>query len=138
MSNDAVLLDTSVAIPLIVEDHVSHKKVFNALDGYSLGLAGHAVFETLSVLTRLPGKARRSSVVASQIVNTGFPRTVYPSSDETAALVNEISDLGINGGAIYDALVGLAARSAGLPLVTRDKRALPTYRLLGCELRLLA
>ncbi|MCL4292726.1 MAG: VapC toxin family PIN domain ribonuclease, partial [Acidimicrobiia bacterium] len=38
---------------------------------------------------------------------------------------------GIAGGATYDGLVALAARSAGLPLATRDRRAQSTYSLLG-------
>ena len=37
------------------------------------------------------------------------------------------------GGAVYDALVGWVARCAELPLLTRDARALPTYRRLGIE-----
>ena len=36
------------------------------------------------------------------------------------------------------ALVGATARSHGLPLATRDQRALATYRTLGVEVRLVA
>ena len=40
------------------------------------------------------------------------------------------------GGAVYDALVGLAARAAGIPLVTRHAQALGTYAALGAEIEI--
>lgn len=46
-----VVLDTSVAVPLLVTSHVAHRAVSGAL-------AGHALHETYAVLTRLPGDAR--------------------------------------------------------------------------------
>jgi uncharacterized protein with PIN domain len=55
-----VLLDTSAAIALIVEDHEAHGVTREAVDGRELGLSGHARFETYSVLTRLPAGLRRS------------------------------------------------------------------------------
>src|SRR5664279_5002978 len=48
------LLDTSAAIALLVEDHEAHAATLEAVRGRRLGLAGHAWFETYSVLTRLP------------------------------------------------------------------------------------
>jgi uncharacterized protein with PIN domain len=48
------LLDTSAAIALVVEDHEAHAATFAALKDRRVGLAGHAWFETYSVLTRLP------------------------------------------------------------------------------------
>lgn len=38
------------------------------------------------------------------------------------------------GGAVYDALVGLAAKSASIALATRDLRAAATYSALGVEI----
>ncbi len=49
-----------------------------------------------------------------------------------------LADLGISGGAVYDALVGLAARAAGLTLLTRDARALGTYAALGLPVEVVA
>ena len=37
------------------------------------------------------------------------------------------------GGSVYDALAGVAAVEQGVPLVTRDRRPLGTYRALGTE-----
>ncbi len=42
------------------------------------------------------------------------------------------------GGAVYDALIGLAARDAALTLASLDGRAQPVYELCGTEVRLLA
>lgn len=60
-SADAVVLvDTSVAVALVVSDNEHHASTVDALAGRRLGLAGHAAFETCSVLTRLPAPARRT------------------------------------------------------------------------------
>ncbi|MFV0405763.1 MAG: hypothetical protein ACK5LN_02900 [Propioniciclava sp.] len=50
----AVLVDTSVAVPLVVADHDDHGDFSRQVDGLELGLAGHAVFETFSVRMRHP------------------------------------------------------------------------------------
>jgi predicted nucleic acid-binding protein len=42
-----------------------------------------------------------------------------------------LSRLGIAGGAVYDALVALAALEHGADLVTRDARAKATYDTVG-------
>lgn len=43
---EIVLLDTSAAIALVVEDHEGHAATLAAVRGRELGLAGHAWFET--------------------------------------------------------------------------------------------
>ena len=53
-SGPDLLVDTSVAVALTVADHEHHVATFEALGDRRLGLAGHAAFETFSVLTRLP------------------------------------------------------------------------------------
>jgi predicted nucleic acid-binding protein len=45
---------------------------------------------------------------------------------------------GLAGGALYDGLVGATARQHKLSLVSCDRRAEPTYRLLGVEYELLS
>jgi predicted nucleic acid-binding protein len=39
---------------------------------------------------------------------------------------------------VYDALVGATAAEHGLPLVTRDLRAVDTYRALDVDVELIA
>ena len=54
---------------------------------------------------------------------------------ESAALLERLEVLDVSG-SIYDALVGSVAVAAGVPLVTRDRRALPTYRMLDVDVLL--
>lgn len=44
----------------------------------------------------------------------------------------------IGGGAVYDALVALTAREASATLLTADRRAITTYRLLMVDHELVA
>jgi predicted nucleic acid-binding protein len=46
-------------------------------------------------------------------------------------LPDVLSGLGISGGAVYDALVALAAAEHGAELATRDARARATYETVG-------
>lgn len=125
-----VLVDASVAIALIVSDHEHHAATFETLGDRRLGLAGHAAFETFSVLTRLPPPARRSPAAVARILAAGFPGTKFLSTGVATGLLERLASEGIAGGSVYDALVGSAATEHGLTLVTRDRRALDTYRKL--------
>jgi predicted nucleic acid-binding protein len=133
----ATLVDTSVAVALVVGDHQAHQATSRALDGRPLGLAGHAAFETFSVLTRLPAPSRRAPAVVAEILARNFPETRLLSADGTTGLLDRLADGDIAGGSVYDALVGAAAAEHGLVLATRDPRALDTYRALGVAVELL-
>ncbi|HXH21093.1 MAG TPA: type II toxin-antitoxin system VapC family toxin [Dehalococcoidia bacterium] len=137
-ANDAVLLDTSTAIALVVEDHEAHSQTLNALRGRRLGLAGHAWFEAFSVLTRLPPGLRLSPADALRVLTANFPASAFLGETEASALAREIAPLGISGGAVYDALVGAAARQHGRRLASRDRRALAIYEALGVETEAIA
>jgi predicted nucleic acid-binding protein len=137
-SRAVVLLDTSAAIALLVEDHEAHAVVLDAIRGRRLGLAGHAWFETYSVLTRLPAPLRRSPADAGRLLARNFPATGFLAEAEAAELGAELGRLGISGGAVYDALVGAAARQHRRPLVTGDARARPIYEALGAEVEIVS
>lgn len=131
------LLDTSVAIPLVLRGHRAHAATLAALPQRDLGLAGHAAFETFSVLTRLPEPARLSPAAASEVIRHNFPSTRYLTPGRADELLSRLGKLRVTGGAVYDALVGAAALAHGCRLVTRDRRAVPTYRDLGVDLLIL-
>jgi predicted nucleic acid-binding protein len=133
-----VLLDTSTAIALMVEDHESHEATLAAVRGRRLGLAGHAWFETYSVLTRLPAGLRRSPADALRLLATNFPASAFLGEIAAADLGPRLARLGISGGSVYDALVGAAAQQHRRTLVSGDARARPTYEALGVELESLA
>jgi predicted nucleic acid-binding protein len=133
-----VLLDTSVAIALMVEDHEAHGAALEAVRGRRLGLSGHAWFETYSVLTRLPGPNRRSPANAARLLTHNFPASVFLDDEGSRALGNELAELGVSGGAVYDALVGGAARRHHLRLVSADVRARSVYEALKVDLEVMS
>lgn len=131
-----LLLDTSAAIALMVQDHEDHARTRDATRGRRLGLAGHAWFEAYSVLTRLPAGLRRSPNDAHRLLAHNFPSSVFLSEAAAAALARDLAGTGVAGGSVYDALVGAAAREHELPLLSRDARARPTYEALGVRIEL--
>ena len=133
-----VLVDTSVAVALVLSDHEHHEVTFSALADRRLGLAGHAAFETFSVLTRLPPPARRTPAAVAQALAANFPQTRFLGPEAASVLFTELPLRGVAGGSVYDALVGATAVEHGLKLVTRDRRALETYRALDVTVELLS
>lgn len=136
--SEPCLLDTSAALAFVQPSHVGHATTYAALVGRPKGLAGHAAFETYSVLTRLPPPDRLTPQAAQRLIEVNFPHTRFLSSQGSAALVARLSANGVAGGAVYDALVAAAAAEYGLWLVSRDARAAGTYRAMGVHLELLA
>lgn len=132
-----MLLDTSVAVPLLVTSHVAHRSVSAALGDRAAALAGHALHETYAVLTRLPGDARVAPADAVRLLEERFETAAVLNSRSVRSAPALFAAAGIAGGATYDGLVALAARSAGLPLATRDRRAQSTYRLLNVTVEML-
>jgi predicted nucleic acid-binding protein len=132
-----LLVDTSVAVALLVADHDHHDATFDAVGSRRLGLAGHAAFETFSVLTRLPSPARRRPMVVSTLLERNFPATRFLPADASEMLLGQVAGLGISGGAVYDALVGAVAAHHRVPLASRDRRAADTYRRLEVDLEMI-
>jgi len=137
-SGPQLLVDTSVAVALVVADHEHHETTTSALGSRRLGLAGHAAFETFSVLTRLPPPARRTPSAVARVIEANFPDSRFLSACAAASLLTELAQLGIAGGGVYDALVAATAAEHRLTLATRDRRALETYRALDVRIELLA
>ena len=137
-SGGTTLVDTSAAVALVISDHEHHQATSLALHGHTLGLAGHAAFETYSVLTRMPPPARKTPATVAHLLSTVFPDSRFLGTRATSALLAELGAAGIAGGGVYDALVGAAAKAHQLPLVTRDRRALDVYRAFGVDATLLA
>ncbi len=132
-----LLVDTSVAVAFTVADHEHHERTFSALSDRRLGLAGHAAFETFSVLTRLPAPVRRTPGTVARLLEASFPHSRFLDADTAASLLAQLGTLAIGGGAVYDALVGACANEHGLTLATRDRRAFETYRSLDVRVELL-
>ena len=129
----ALALDTSVAIPLLVATHRAHAAVTRWWNGREVALSGHAVAETYSVLTRLPGELRLAPSDAARLLGERFVEPLLLGPDVARRLPEVLGRLGIAGGAVYDALVALAALEHGAELATRDARAKATYETVGAR-----
>lgn len=123
--------DTSVAVPLLVSTHPDHQAVHRWALGRTLALSGHALAETYSVLTRLPGDVRLAPAEAARLIVERFAPPLMVSEDTGRSLAQRLARLGVAGGAVYDALIAFAALDNHTDLVTRDGRARPTYEALG-------
>jgi predicted nucleic acid-binding protein len=129
-------LDTSVAVPLLVQTHVSHSEVAEWWDGREVALCGHALAETYSVLTRLPGDLRLGPADAARLISERFTEPLLLGRRTSRQLPAILAELKIAGGAVYDAMVGLAAAEHHAALATRDNRARGTYELVGAHVLL--
>lgn len=127
----AYLLDTSAAIPLLMEYHDAHNVVASAVGDRPLSLASHALAETYSVLTRLPGDARLEIDDAVTLIDTRFDAILPLSEPVQQSLHRRLRDAGIFGGAVYDGIIALTAVEHGATLLSRDARAWRTYAALG-------
>lgn len=124
-------LDTSVALPLLVRTHTAHAAVVAWWGGREVALSGHALAETYSVLTRLPGDLRLAPTDAARLIVARFAEPILLGAALARRVPAVLSELGIVGGAVYDALVALAAVEHGAALATRDARAKATYEAVG-------
>jgi hypothetical protein len=103
-------------------------------------IPAHARLETYSVLTRMPPPHRLAPAVVVNLLERWFPaeRTLVPSAELSREIVRRCAENGIDGGTVYDALVGLTSAEAGSTLLTRDVRAARIYRRLGVEIELVS
>lgn len=124
-------LDTSVAVPLLVRTHAAHAAVVRWWAHREVALAGHAVAETYAVLTRLPGALRLAPADAARLIGERFAPPFLLGQETTARLPDVLAQMDIAGGAVYDALVALAAAEHKADLATRDARAKDTYERVG-------
>lgn len=131
-----IVVDTSVAVPAALPEHAAHADTLAALPRGKTQAIAHVAVETYSVLTRLPMSHRIEPDAAKAYLDDvfAFPPLILPA-DAYGRLLDVAVDEGITGGAFYDAVVGATAVEAGATLLTRDRRALATYRLLGISYR---
>ena len=123
--------DTSVAVAAALPWHESHAAARSALSRAKTPLLAQVGVETYSVLTRLPPPQRVPASVAWDYLRETFalpPLVLTP--DGYAQLLGAAAAERVAGGALYDALVAATAREAGATLLTLDRRAVTTYRLV--------
>jgi toxin FitB len=129
--------DSSVLIAGFVSSHRFHEAVLPSLaDVLARGnLIAHTIAEVYSVLSASGGIYRSEPRAVRdylyQFLGEGAPIPILPSAYREA--LDLLVDEGRPGGAIYDALIALAARGAKATLVSLDRRATPTYELCGAD-----
>ena len=140
-AKDGWAADTSFALAALDEAHEAHAICRKVVRARRPALAGHASFETFSVLTRLPGVSAVEPVTAGVLLDRAFPERSWLTAKQHDALLRRLPQLGVAGGMVYDALVGESAR-AGQPNlahagqaspanVRSDRRALRVRRMMA-------
>ena len=129
--------DTSVVIAAFASWHRAHETARQTLDG-GLRLVDHCAVETYSVLTRLPPPHRAAPLIVQEFLRARFPQPFLRLSEKAyRRFVLGLADLGIAGGAAYDALVAATAAGFDAELVTCDQRAASVYERYGVRTRMI-
>jgi predicted nucleic acid-binding protein len=133
-----IVVDTSVAVAAALTWHKAHEAVRSELPSARTRLIAHVAIETYSVLTRLPPPQRVAAPVARAFLADSFesPLIVLSPGGYERLLDLAAGELLVRGG-VYDAVVAAAATEAGATLLTLDRRAAATYRLLETDYRML-
>jgi predicted nucleic acid-binding protein len=132
-----VTADTSAIIAALSAWHEHHELAARAIRDVR-AVPAHALTESYSVLTRLPGGLAVPGRVAADLLASRFPDApLRLSARAQRGLPTTLADAGVIGGSSYDALVALEAAAHSAPLVTLDQRADATYRRLGVSADLL-
>ena len=131
------LVDTSIVVAAFASWHEHHAAAERVVDGKTR-LVAHCAIEAFSVLTRLPPPHRVVAHLARDFLAARFPQP-YVGLDATdyRGLIPRLVELGISGGAAYDALIAATARAADDILVSCDRRAAQTYERIGVDFRLI-
>jgi len=114
------LFDTSVIIAALVESHSMHERAFPWLKQarekqLELIVASHTLAELYAVLSTLPLKPRISPSVAWRLVKENiesFGKVVSLTPAEYSSTIKRLTDTGLIGGIIYDALIARVAQKA--------------------------
>jgi len=132
-----ITLDTSVVVASFGAWHEHHLIALDVLP-LSPRLVAHTALESYSVLTRLPEPFRAEAAVVVEFLRRTFAGsrlTLGRAAQD--ALPGRLAACGVDGGAVYDGLIALTAKSVGAELLTLDRRALDTYVRCGARVRLL-
>jgi predicted nucleic acid-binding protein len=116
------LLDTSVLVAAIIEGHPFHLVALPWLQRVQQKLetgivAAHSLAELYAVLTRLPVHPRISPSLAVQLIRTNVLASCQIealSVSDYLALLEHLEDVGIAGGAVYDAILLHTAQKTGV------------------------
>jgi predicted nucleic acid-binding protein len=130
------LLDTSCLVAAVCAWHSHHDVTRREIErreaaGETLVLAAHSLAEAFSVLTRLPEPHRLHPNDALALIEANWRETrlVALAGSDYRATLRRCRDVGIGGGAVYDALIAACARKARVAtVVTWDLEGFERFR----------
>ena len=116
------LFDTSVIIAALVESHPVHERAFPWLkqareNKFELVVASHTLAELYAVLSTLPLKPKISPSVAWRLINeniVSISKILSLTPAEYSSTIKSLSEMGLIGGTIYDALIAKVAQKANV------------------------
>jgi len=126
-----VLFDTSVIVAAMVESHPCHEKGLPWLKKaharkVELIIAAHTLAELYAVLSTLPVRPRISPGIAWHLIHKNIISTakiISLTPSEYSMAIKDLSEKGLSGGIIYDALIAKTALKAKVDrLVTFNKK----------------
>lgn len=113
--------------------HPRNMAAFTAVQELS-DLIDHVELEAYSVLTRVPKPFRALPHHVAEHLSGEYPgQRLALARDDRRRLVTRLSEAGVSGGAVYDALVAATAAERGRTLLTLDRRAAATYVRMGAR-----
>lgn len=116
------LFDTSTLVQALMRPLKHHARARSWLDRgiggeFDWVVASHTLAELYSVLTTLPVSPRIAPAEVRRMIEENIERhaTIMPlSARDYADVIRQLSEAGMSGGIIYDALVCHVARKAGV------------------------
>jgi predicted nucleic acid-binding protein len=116
-----ILFDTSVLVAASVEPHPMHERALAWLKRAKAGelemlVASHTIAELYAVLTTLPVRPRITPETALRLILENVRRIakiVALSASDYETTIERMAELGLPGGAVYDALIARAAEKSG-------------------------
>ena len=115
-----VMFDSSVLVAGMVEPHPVHERAFSWLKRARAGdfeffVARHTLAELYAVLTTFPVSPRISPGTAQHLIREnveGAAKAISLSAPDYRAVIRRVSNLGLSGGSVYDAMIARAAQKA--------------------------
>jgi len=115
-----ILFDTSVLVAALVQPHPLHNRALSWLkkakaEEFELIVSSHTIAELYAVLSTLPVSPRITPGLAWRLIHESVEpvaSVISLSSSDYFATIKRMSDLGISGGAVYDALIVKTARKS--------------------------
>jgi predicted nucleic acid-binding protein len=132
-----IAVDTSVVVAAFASWHEALAEAVRVV-AQRPDLPAPCALEVYAVLTRLPPPHRAEGALVRDFLDRTFPGALLMlPADQSRELIGALVEMGIAGGAAYDAVIATIAVHHQRGLVTLDRRARPTYDRVGVAVRLL-